>query len=288
MRDFIRLASESLDREFDCDRVLVVGNAQRKRSIFLYEKSGRDPVVVARLPGHVDTEARCRVEQEGFRAFADFGVPDIVVPEALGEMPYAGYTCFFQQAVRSRQWQSRIPNWGSRPRKADFLRATDHLIDIYQATQESSGDGTVSCFQHGDFWMGNLGQLGSSLVLYDLEYARVDGEPLYDLFHFSLYYRVALRNRGLVGMEVAEGTYDRGEEQRVFSITQEDIHVAFIDPGPFRDLVGSCINRYCSECMISPETSARLLKRFVEHRIDGNRGIQGFPSDWEQTVTGNH
>lgn len=287
MKDFIALSGEALGRDFDLDRVLVVGNAQRKRSVFLYSKTGRDPVVVARLPGHPDTEKRCRAEQEGFRAFGAYGVPDVVVPQALGEMAYGGYPCFFQEVVKSRQWQNRIPNGGTRPRKADFYRATAYLVSIFRVTKRETDDGKVLCFQHGDFWMGNLGQVGKSLVLYDLEYSRIDGDPLYDLFHFCLYYRVALRNRGLVGAEVSSGEYARGEEKRVFSITHEDIHTVFIDDGAYRDLVGECIKRYCSACMIDGETAAGLLKEFVECRIENNRGIQGFPDGWERRVTGN-
>jgi hypothetical protein len=287
MREFVGLAAETLGQYLDVDRVLVVGNSQRKRSVYLYGLSGRDPVVVARMPGNHDVEKRCRAEHEVFRTFAGYGVADVLTPKAIGEFKYQDHDVFFQEVVVSKQWQGRIPNRGKLPRKIDFHRATDYLTTIFQSTRQVDDAGNVHCFQHGDFWMGNLGQKGSSLVLYDLEYGKADGDPLYDLFHFCLYYRVALRNRGLVGTEVAEGTYKRGEEKRTFSITKEDVHTVFIDTGPFRDVVAFCIKRYCGACMISTETAAESLKGFVENRIENNTGIQGFPSGWERAVTGN-
>jgi hypothetical protein len=287
MKEFIESAAETLGQYFDMDRVLVVGNSQRKRSVFLYGLSGLEPTVVARLPFNPYVAERCRAEHDVFHQFAKFGVPDVIVPKALGEMEFGQNPCFFQEVVVSKQWQGRTPNRGSRPRKIDFQRATDYLIAIFRSTHWDGDDGTVRCFQHGDFWMGNLGQKGSSLVLYDLEYGTGNGTPLYDLFHFCLYYQVALRNRGLVGMEVAGGTYSRGEEKRTFSVTPEDVHTVFIDRGPFRDLAGACIKRYCEGCMISAEKAAESLKYFVEHQIENNTGIQGFPSGWERAVTGN-
>ena len=287
MKDLLRLSQEALGMEFDPNRFLVVGNARQKLSVFLFDNTGRNPVVVARIPGHPYTEKQCRTEHESFRLFARQNVPGILVPEPLGEVKYKEYTCFFQGVITSRQWQSRIPNWRAYPRKADFIRATEYLIRMCNSTRMETEAGETRCFEHGDFWMGNLGQKGSSLVLYDLEYANAEGQPLYDLFHFCLYYRVALRNRNLVGREVTSGTYNREDEKRVFSVTREDIHTVFIDPGPFRVLVSECIKRYGEACTIDSKDAADRLKQYVENSLEGNRGIQGFPVGWELAVTGN-
>lgn len=286
MKAFIEQAAESLERELDTARYLVVGNAFWKRSIFLYDRSHPDPVVLARMPGHPDTEAQCYDEQEGFRKFARLKVPSVVVPEVYGEMPYAGYRCFFQEVVRSRQWQVHIPIRGKYPRKQDFLQAAAYQIDIHNASRFVDEQGAVRCFQHGDFWIGNLGQLDRKLVLYDLEYAKPGGLPLYDLFHFCLYYCVALRNRGLVGSELAKGTYARTEEKRDFNVDRADVRTVFITPGPYRDLVEECIRQYCLNCGIAAPDAAALLKQYVECSI-ANKGIRGFPAGWEQQVTGN-
>jgi len=287
MRAFIERASESLGQMFDPDRVLVVGNAQKKRSVYLYGLSGCQPSVVARLAGNHVIEKQCGAEHEIFRTFSDLRVPDVIVPRALGEMDHQGITCYFQEVVTSNQWQNRIPLRGKHPKKREFELATRYLVKIHKATRREDDDGRTRCFQHGDYWIGNLGQRGSSLVMYDLEYGKSGGDPLYDLFHFSVYYRVAMRNRGLVGGEMATGTYDRSDEKRSFLVRKEDIETVFINEGPYRNLVAACIKRYCDACMISSETAAGLLKHFVEHQLENNHGIQGFPSGWEQAVTGN-
>ena len=287
MKDFVEQASEVLSIRLDLERLLLVGNAQYKRSLFLYAKDSAIPNFVARIPGHINSERRCRTEQENLRAFTHYSLGGLCAPVALAEMPYQEFTCFFQSVVVSEQWQSRIPNRGPKPRRRDFMEATRYLVELYQHTSRASASDVPQCFQHGDFWMGNLGQAGTRLVLYDFEYASTTGTPLHDLFHFCLYYRVALRNRGLVGMEVVEGRYKRDGDRRAFSVTIEDIHEVFITRGPFRNLVQDCIKRYCSACMIPSNIAAQYLQEFVEHSIENYRGIQGLPRGWENAVCGN-
>ena len=90
-----------------------------------------------------------------------------------------------------------------------------------------------------------------------------------------------MRNRGLVGMEVAKGSYQRGEEQRGFSATPDDVREVFINSGKYRALVSDSITRYCKSCNIPTSVAAKLLKEFVEHRLEGGRGLQGFRDGWE-------
>lgn len=287
MKTFIDHAQSILGMDLDTSRYLVVGNARWKRSVFLYEQGRAEPTVVAKMPANEVAQQQCDREYSGLKSFAKYSIQDVIAPRPKGEMVFGGFKCYFQQVIISDQWLGRLLRSRRRPRRKDFLAAAAYLTRVYESTRfpnVDDGRSFARCFQHGDFWMGNLGQKGSSLVIYDFEYSRHDGLPLFDLLQFALYFRVALKNIGKVGTEIARGSYDRKEEKREFNPSVEDVAVMFVEPGPFRETVAASIQSYCARCGINREDSAMLLREYIEQ----NRGISGLAPGWENKVLQAH
>ncbi|MFP6582858.1 MAG: hypothetical protein VCD00_09920 [Candidatus Hydrogenedentota bacterium] len=288
MKPLIQTVSETLDRELDQQRFLLVGNAQRKRTAFLYEPNATAPSIIVRIPGHWDTVSNCQAEHEGLREFARLDINGMLAPEALGTCTLGDTQCFLQRFLPSSQWMGSLPNQRKIPVADHISKATSHLIDLFHASKRTSPDDPICnahCFQHRDFWLGNLGWQGRTLVLYDFEYARPDGYPLFDLLHFVLYYRVALRNRKLVRQNVAGGEYQRDKEERNFALTTEDINTVLVASTSYRNMVCDAIARYCGACGIDSDTAGRLVFDFIENQVENSRGLKGMSANWAQPIT---
>lgn len=283
MKALFDQAESILGVTLDPSRYLLVGNARWKRSVFLYEPGNAEPSVVAKMPANEVAQQQCDREYSSLKRFAQYDIQDVIAPRAAGEMIFEGFRCYFQHVIISHQWLGKILLSPRGPQRRSFLAAAAYLTRVYQSTRHpkaENGKSYARCFQHGDFWIGNLGQKGSSLVLYDFEYARDDGFPLFDLLQFALYFKVALNNIGKVGTEIAKGSYDRKREKREFVPSIEDVAMMFVDPGPFRDTVAASIQCYCEGCGTSREDAATLLKEYIEQ----DRGISGLTPGWEHNV----
>ncbi len=269
----------------DPSRYLLVGNARWKRSVFLYRAEGRQPAILAKMPGNDVARRQCETEYRALSYLAEQSIPNALAPRPLGTFSHGGQPCYLQEVLVSKQMLSSLPLFSRRPRVRDFRRVTRHLIDIYRSTSHAEAHEAKSyalCFQHGDFWIGNLGLLGKSLALYDFEYATRNGMPLFDLLQFGLYYRVALGNVGTVGHEVVRGTYTREAEKRVFAPSVADVETVLIQRGPFAKLMRICIAEYVAACGISRQDAAVLIRAYIED----DRGISGLRKGWEQGVVG--
>lgn len=278
----LREVEQCLGQDLDHRRGLLVGNARGKRSVYLYERSGKEPSFVVKIPHSDIGQRQCDREARGLEQFASLEVPDVEFPRLAGSFLYGRYRCYVQRAVNGQLWLGKLPVVGLRFRRAHFEKATDALVRIYRnSVQRDSEEETKCgrCFQHGDFWVGNVGSNGRGVVLYDFEYAQPMGSPLHDLMHFSLYYVVARRNAGKVGVEVVKGEYTRENDQRRFAPDREDVR-AILRGGPYQGVVRSCVKTYCDACSISADDARLLIKGYVV----GDRGIEDLPKHWEDAL----
>lgn len=286
MRAFIEHAADALQMDLDPARFLVVDAARLKRTVFLYAPVSATPIAVVRMPVHWDTVKRCVAEHEGLQAFATLNLSAIQAPKPLTPFTWGEFECYTQQFISGRPWLLDLPVRDSLPKRSHVDTAVDLLIELHNASVSSEADevSNTRCFQHRDFFLGNIGWRDKTAVLYDFEYARPKGYPLYDLLHFLLYYRIALRNRGLMRQNVAKGEYDAQQEERHFHLTAEDIQHTMVLPGGYRDVVARAVARYCIGCEIALDEAERLIVHSVEQAVENGRGVAGLSSDWQRAL----
>ena len=126
------------------------------------------------------------------------------------------------------------------------------------------------CYQHGDFWVGNLAQNGNVIILRDLEFSTDIVQPLYDLLHFGMYYHRIVRNIGKVGRSIMIPRTGGNQDQRVFELSPYDVETVLVAPGLFSKIMKECIKRYMKLCDININDVLQLIRNYI--KVD--RGIQ--------------
>lgn len=282
--EIISAVEKEANVKLDNERFLLFKNAFRKNSLFLFGESEKNPCLFVRLYAGDKGEQRCRKEKAMLEFLAEKKVPNVLFPESIGVVKCGdGISCYIQRVIVSNPLFSTLPLILRRPSRRCFFKVTQHLIDIYLYTRASclvEGKSYSLCYQHGDFWIGNLGTAGNKLVLYDFEYAKQSGLPLYDLLHFCLYYRIVDENIGKVGCNILGGVLKKGQDDRVFSPTARTVHDTFLGQKVFPTLVRRCITMYIERCNIKRKCAVELIKSYIE--ID--RGIKGVGYAWEEKV----
>jgi hypothetical protein len=266
MTELIDKVSRFLGVDLDPARYLHIATSSGKHTEFFYRMGQSLPCIVGRVPFNSKGLTSCDTELAAQIHLRAKAVSGITVPESLGVLQHHGTSHYLQEAIVSRPMMDDMSLIRRRLPESLFRNVTRTLIGLYRQTRESSfieGKGYARCFEHGDFWVLNLGYVGERLVLYDLEFSDVRGLPLHDLLHFGLHYAVVMRNLGK-------------ENHRVTSPTSESVQEAFIE-SPLADLMRECIETYLRGCEITGEEARELMKEYIE----GDQEVSGLAVRWE-------
>lgn len=274
MNGVLRQAEAVLEVDLDRNRYSLLCSAHGKRGLFVFKPGETAPHALLKSADTAGARERCATDYAALEFCAPLHIDGVRVPKPLGQLEHEGTLYHAQEAVRSGSMNRAL---ASRPSQSLFSWVTTRLIALHQATRSEDG---AQCLFHGDCWTGNLGRLENHLVLYDFECARPQGKPLFDLIHFCLFYAVAMRNAGKVGLEVLFGKYRRDRDSREFLATRETAHHALIDDNPLSKIAHSSIGAYLDGTGIGPESACELLREYVEVR----REIEGLPDGWAERV----
>jgi hypothetical protein len=283
MINIIKKIENQLEIPIHHDKYLLIGNAFNKKSLFLYEKGTNLPDIVVRIPNNARAEKMCANEYNQLLYLNNIKMNTILCPSPMGIITHKGLNIFIQKTIYSSQMQNNLKTITKTPRASDFETVVKFLTIIYKKTKyaEIVNNKTFShCFQHGDFWIGNLGIYDNSLVLYDLEYAVRNGYPLYDLLHFGLYYYVALNNVGKLGKNIRKGAYTKQDDERIFQSAENQFITRLIEGGNFTKIIKNAINEYITQCGINKKDAMYLIKTYFEN----DRKIIGLNNNWEKEV----
>ncbi len=283
MIDIIQKVENRLSISINYKKYLLIGNAFDKKTLFLYKNGVKRPYLVVRIPNSLEAEQRCKNEYNNLLYINNTNISNVIASKPLGVISYGGYKCYLQQTLFSKQMQKSLRTILKIPRKSDFNVVVRHLSTIYKETKDKNTlkDKTYSyCFQHGDFWIGNLGFINKSLVLYDLEFANKEGYPLYDLLHFALHYHVVLNNIGKLGKNIRDGSHTKKVDNRVFESIEKSFITHLNEGGRFTRLLKNAINSYTTLCKIEEKDTKLLIKNYFEKY----RKIKDFNNNWENEV----
>lgn len=282
MKKLFDTIEEAIGQKFDRARYLLVGNAFQKRTLFLYEDNHREPSLVVKIPGSEEGDARCVIEYQGLEYLSRQNIPRIISSKPVRIIKYNGTNCYIQTTVYGKPMLSLLSLYTRSLNEKYFHRITDHLIEIYNNTKQImvGGRSFCKCFQHGDFWIGNLGLSSDSIVLYDLEFSTEKGIPLFDLLHFGLYFKIVSDNIGRVGEEIVRGDYNRKNEKRNFFPTHDTVANMLAKPNRLSKIMKLCIKKYLYYAHIDEPDGIYLIKDYIEN----DRGIIGMGKDWEKHI----
>lgn len=283
MKEIFEKVESEICREIDQTRFLIVGNARWRRSVYLFAPFDSKPFLLLKMPANDEAQHQCDVEYKGICYISSSDIPNIVTPRPMGSIKHKGRICYLQNVVESNLMLNSIAEQWYHPKNTHFVKITGHLVDIYQKTKHEekiSGKSFSRCYQHGDFWAGNIGIKGSKIVLYDFEYADENGFPLMDLLHFGLYYIIAMGNKGRIATSILKTNYRNMDDRRKFEPSREDIKTLLLDGDHVSRIMRKCIESYISRCGIRQEDAIELIKEYVE----GSRGISGLIPGWERTL----
>ena len=267
MKELIKASSEVIGKKLDDDRFLVVGNAFGKRSMFLYDIHGERPHYIIKMPGNIEGMERCKIEYEALEYLKTEKLPNIEHAVPIGKVNYHGIECFIQTTVYGKPMLGKLRLFRKTPNEGQFRFVTDHLIAIYNSTRHLSRQkdrSYSSCFQHGDFWLGNLARSGNSLILHDLEFATTTGQPLYDLLHFGMYHHRVVQNIGKVGRSITGNRGQSDKDQRVFELSSYDVEAVLEASGPFSKIMKECVLRYLRSCNIDRNDGLQLIRDYIK------------------------
>lgn len=282
--ELIKLAKDLVGTSLDAERYLIFGNAFQKRILFLYEVGASEPAYVVRIPLGDEGRQQCKREYRNLHVLSQLGLPNVDFPRPVGTFQLMGRPCFMQTALYARPLMNMLPmsRW-SRLGQREFYWLTDCLISIYQAglsKHSKLGKSYYPCFQHGDFWAGNLGRRDNTLAMYDLEFGNASGWPLYDLLHFGLYFRVVMSNVGKVHLKRVRGKGRAMADDRKTTADSKTVEQAFLDQSPLAQVMRRCIRRYATGCSIDEVDVLGLVWRFFSY----DRKINGLAEPAMQTI----
>ena len=253
--------------KIDKTRYLAFGNAFDKMSIILFEANSEQPRWVAKFAASDFGLLRCQTEYDGLRYLQSIDLPGIRTSIPLGIIEDRGQRYYLQTYLSGRLMLDRMHLISKRFRKSHFRQATDLLIRLYRASsiaEQNDGESYSRCFQHGDFWPGNVGSVDSALVLYDFEFSDRNGFPLFDLLHFGLYGYRALNNIGKLRRANTDTSGDDSLDDRVFRLSPSDIDAVLAETTPYSRVMIESIVSYSQTCGIGPEDTLQLVRTYVE------------------------
>lgn len=284
LKDLVPAVQKKLGCQLDHKRYLLVGNAFNKFSVFLYKQDDQRPVCIAKVACNDAALQKCNNEYSILRFLIDSPITSIRAAEPLGTLQTADRLVFLQDYVESRLLIGDLPLFGRAFRQRHFAIAVDRLSDIYRSTREPhsiAGRSYSRCFQHGDFWLGNLGILPGQLALYDLEFSQVLGTPLYDLLHFGIYYYRVLSNIGTYHViRPATGPSNQPTDRRTLTLQSNDIRAVFGSQNRYSKVMYAAIFAYILNCQIDHKDALDLLLKFIGQ----DRRVDGLSENWEFSI----
>lgn len=284
LEHLIPALENKLGWQLDNQRYFLVGNAFSKFSVFLFKEGSRQPAVIAKMACNEAALQKCQNEYSVLKFLHNSPISNIRAAEPMGILKTADQLFFLQGYVESRLLVDDLPLYRRAFLKRQFSIAVDRLSEIYNSTKEPlsiSGRSYSRCFQHGDFWLGNLGVLPKQLVLYDLEFSRILGTPLYDLLHFGIYYFRVLSNIGTYQVfEPSNSPGNKSTDRRTLALQPNDIHTVFGSENVYSQVMYAAIFAYVENCKIDHADALDLLLKFVGQ----DRHVEGLSENWESDV----
>lgn len=272
-----------LDKVIDTSRYLLVGNAFGKHSIFFYKKNAKEPFLIIKVPGSEEGNDHCANEYKCMEYLSNKKIPNIQSSKTLGIIDNEDNKAYLYGTLFSKSLYCMLP-LSTRIHKAKYFNwVTQHLIKIYHHTKESEKFESKTyalCFMHGDLWAGNIGIKNGDMIIYDLEFGRLNGKPLFDLLHFGLYYQVVVDNIGAVGGGIVTGNYDRDKEKRIFEPSATTVRKAFMMKNRLSMIIRRCVRDYVRSCGIGREDAHDLIFEY----FNDDRGIKGLSSDFANKI----
>lgn len=281
MRNLIKRFEEILNVELDQSQYLLAGNAFGKKSLFLYKRNTSTPYIVVRIPYSSQGDKQCLREFRMLEFLEKQKIPGIIAPKGFSVYTLSGKTYYFHEVLPFESMLGNISLIRKAPPVEYFKIATSALITIYNKVKSTSKfeEGSFyRCFQHGDFWLGNIGFSNGEMALLDLEFSDQNGYPLFDLLHFGLYYLIVKGNIGKVGHKVLNDHHE--VDQRIFNPVADTVINLLVKDNSLSVLMRSCILRYLKECSISRNDGLMLIKQYFEN----DRGIVGLDENWEKQI----
>ena len=283
MNEILQIVSRIVDEEIDFYRFLIVGNSFGKRSVFLYANGKEKPLYVVKIPANMEGQERCFVEYKALSFLSQKPTPNVLHAIPVGQFKYKGFDCFIQTAIYGQLMLNDLPLLRKTPNVNQFYFVTDHLIAIYRHTRQPVPHKASSyslCFQHGDLWIGNLGYDQNNIVLYDLEFSKTNGKPLYDLIYFGIYYHRVVSNIGKVGRQIVIGHSGEQVDRRVFKLTPSDIKSVLVEPSPYSKIMKDCLRQYIKSCDIQEGDAVQLIYDYIVEE----QQIQDLPKNWYRHI----
>lgn len=264
--------------DLDLDKYLLAGSAFGKKSLFIYKLDSAIPDFVVRIPENNSSEEKCLNEFNCLKYITDLDIPDIICPEAIAAFNDGSRKFYVHKIVRFKSLLSGISLILKTPPQRFFNIVTEVLVKLYLATKNDDNSllGVPACFQHGDFWVGNIGIWKKCIVLMDLEFSDPSGIPLYDLLHFGLYFKVVNANIGKVSNVNDKSLSDK----RIFAPDVTSVLDLLCSDDKLSRIMKKSIIQYLEQCSIDKNVGLDLIKNYFEK----DRGINGLPPNWEQKI----
>ena len=237
------------------------------------------PSYVVRIPNSEEGNNKCRNEYRILNYLDGIKISGISYSKAVALFNIDDKNYYVQKIIRFKLMLSGISLVRKKPPRKFFKIATKALIDIYNVTHNTDKkvySDCYKCFQHGDFWVGNIGLWNKKVVLLDLEFSEQAGMPLFDLLHFGLYYKVVSANIGMVSNISAK----RISDNRIFEPDYETVLELMTAKDSLSTLMRESILTYLKDCSIPIEAGLELIKDYFEK----DRKIKGLPEQWEQSI----
>ena len=274
-------AEQSLGFKLDRDRFILAGNAFDKFSFFLYRPGQPNPACIAKTARTARGTNRCAIEYDVISRLGNIDITCARFPKPLGIIDADSQTFYLQEYAIGELLLGQIPLYRKRFRREHFLTATRLLADLYFETKEAAAAENRSysrCFQHRDFWIGNIATADSGLILYDLEFSEISGLPLYDLLHFGIYYFRVLSNIGSYRLHGRSGAGGAGSvDDRVIELQGADVKTVFGSRNRFSKRMYQSIFDYTDKCFISDDDALELVLSF----IGNDRDVVNLGEQWK-------
>ncbi len=278
LAEIIALASEAIGQSISPNRFLIMGSAFNKISALLYGPASANPILVAKIPVGDEGRLRCQTEHNGLTFLQQNPVEAVAIAVPIGIIHHGDNPVFLQSYQPARLMLRNIPTFRQTFRESHFSTAANILGNIYQASITAPMEVSGHCFQHGDFWPGNIGKNGGDYVLYDLEFSDSVGQPLFDLLHFGLYYYRVLSNVGKLNPEAYPRlrSNESDKDMRQFELLASDVVTVMCDSNKFSNTMHAAIRQYAEKCQLDEQMIGSLARSYVEE----DRNIAGLPNNW--------
>jgi len=283
LSDFIDSISGHIDGDLSKNRYLLLGNAFNKFSVILYQQNSAKPSYVAKVAMTDKSRQRCNDEFLALKKLESTKIPLISAARPISKFQLERHFVYLQSFVDHELMLDELPLYFPRFVRRHFDVATRALVNIYRETNFTDQKNEISqCFQHGDFWLGNIAYHDEALHLLDLEFAKEDGYPLFDLLHFGIYYYRVIQNIGKY-KRLRPGQENHATDQREIRLQTEDVSTVFCCKSRYSRELYRSIHRYTDDCGLSDQQSLKLIETFLASDRDIDGYSESLAADMKKT-----